>query len=271
MGAAAGRARLEELFRRLRRVGGRSFPLPGPSQAAKVPRQAGAQPADLHRAGDQSRAPKNRGYVVPSGLDIRVETRQTAIDQVRIVPHASHYTVEVIYERPVTPADVDPARIAAIDIGLNNLAAVTSNQPGLTPFLVQRPSAEGDQPMVQQTPRPVCKPNSPKASTPRANSTSWPTNERGRSPSICMSPVVASWTGWWRSASARWSLARTTAGNKRLDWASGPIRTSCLCRMRASSRCLSTRRSWSASSVIVSEESYTSKCSFLDLEPRRQA
>jgi transposase len=84
-----------------------------------------------------SRAPKNRGYVVPSGLDIRVQTRQTAIDQVRIVPHASHYTVEVIYERLVTPADVDPTRRAAIDIGLNNLAAVTTNQPGITPLLVQ--------------------------------------------------------------------------------------------------------------------------------------
>jgi IS605 OrfB family transposase len=83
-----------------------------------------------------SRAPKNRGYVVPSGLDIRVETRQTAIDQVRIVPHASHYTLEVIYERPVTPADVDPTRVAAVDIGLNNLAAVTFNQPGMLPFLV---------------------------------------------------------------------------------------------------------------------------------------
>ena len=55
-----------------------------------------------------SHAPKNRGYVVPSGLDIRIETRQTAIDQVRIVPHASHYTMEVIYECSVTPADVDP-------------------------------------------------------------------------------------------------------------------------------------------------------------------
>ena len=83
-----------------------------------------------------SRSSKNRGYVVPSGLDIRVETRQTAIDQVRIVPHASHYTVEVIYARPVTPADLDTTRIAAIDIGLNNLAAVTFNQPSLTPFLV---------------------------------------------------------------------------------------------------------------------------------------
>ncbi len=35
-----------------------------------------------------SRAPKNRGYVVPSGLDLRVSTRQPTIDQVRIVPHA---------------------------------------------------------------------------------------------------------------------------------------------------------------------------------------
>jgi putative transposase len=83
-----------------------------------------------------SRAPRHRGYVVPSGLAIRVETRQTSIDQVRIVPHATHYTVEVIYERFVAPAALDPARAASIDIGLNNLAAVTSNQPGLTPFLV---------------------------------------------------------------------------------------------------------------------------------------
>ena len=83
-----------------------------------------------------SRSPKNRGYVVPSGLDIRVETRQTAIDQVRIVPHASHYTIEVIYERPVTPADLDATRIAAIDFGLYNLAAVTANQTGIMPLLV---------------------------------------------------------------------------------------------------------------------------------------
>ena len=83
-----------------------------------------------------SRASKHRGYVVPSGLPIRVETHQTVIDQVRIVPHASHYAVEVIYEQPITPADVDPARVAAIDLGVNTLAAVASNQPGLVPFLV---------------------------------------------------------------------------------------------------------------------------------------
>jgi hypothetical protein len=63
-----------------------------------VPRQARTPPADLHRAGEQaiSRAPKNRGSVAPSGLAIRVETRQAAIDQVRIVPHASHRTPRTI-------------------------------------------------------------------------------------------------------------------------------------------------------------------------------
>src|SRR5262249_49133308 len=68
-----------------------------------------------------SRAPKNRGYVVPSGVDIRVHTRQTTIDQVRMVPHATHYTVEVIYEHAVASgvsSDVDPTRVAAVDIGL---------------------------------------------------------------------------------------------------------------------------------------------------------
>jgi putative transposase len=76
--------------------------------------------------------------VVPSGLPIRVATAHAhaAIDQVRIVPHATHYTLEGSSARALTPADVDPARIASIDIGVNNLAAITSNQPGSVPLLV---------------------------------------------------------------------------------------------------------------------------------------
>ena len=44
--------------------------------------------------------------------------------------------MQVLYERQVTPAAVDPVRAAAGDRGLTNLAAVTFNQPGLAPFLV---------------------------------------------------------------------------------------------------------------------------------------
>jgi len=85
-----------------------------------------------------SRNPRNAGWIVPSGLPIRVATKQAfeTIDQARIVPHATHYTVEVIYEQPGTPADITPQWVAGMDLGVNNLAVVTSNQPGFVPLLV---------------------------------------------------------------------------------------------------------------------------------------
>jgi putative transposase len=78
------------------------------------------------------------GWVVPSGMDIRIATAHAHqdIDQVRIVPKATHYVVEVVYEREAEPKAVDPALIASIDLGVNNLAAITSNKPGFIPRLV---------------------------------------------------------------------------------------------------------------------------------------
>jgi transposase len=87
-----------------------------------------------------SRAPKNRGYIVPSGLGIRVQTRQTNIDQARIVPRigfcVGYYVVEVVYEREPVPAAVDPVLHAGCDIGLTNLATLASDKPGFVPRLV---------------------------------------------------------------------------------------------------------------------------------------
>ena len=77
-----------------------------------------------------------QGVIVPSGLDIRVQTRQTRIVQVRIVPKGQFYVVEVVYEKDVEPAAVDPNLAAGIDVGLNNLAAITANKPGFVPVLV---------------------------------------------------------------------------------------------------------------------------------------
>jgi putative transposase len=79
---------------------------------------------------------KKKGVIQPSGLDIQVKTQQSSFDQVRIVPRKTHYVVEVVYTTPVRPAAVDPEWAAAIDIGLDNLATVTSNQPGFVPLLV---------------------------------------------------------------------------------------------------------------------------------------
>jgi putative transposase len=85
-----------------------------------------------------SRDPKNAGWVVPSGMPIRVATAHAheAIAQVRLVPHATHFTVEVVFEQAPDPQPVDPTLIASIDIGVNNLAAITANKPGFVPLLV---------------------------------------------------------------------------------------------------------------------------------------
>jgi putative transposase len=74
--------------------------------------------------------------ICPSGLDITVQTRQSNIQQVRIIPRLGYYVVEVIYEQAPVQATVDPARHARVDIGLNTLALLTSDKPGYVPRAV---------------------------------------------------------------------------------------------------------------------------------------
>jgi putative transposase len=83
-----------------------------------------------------SRSALAQQVIKPSGLAIEVTTKQTRIAQVRIVPRSGFYMVEAIYDRDVVPVAGDPNLVAGVDIGLNNLAAITSNKPGFVPVLV---------------------------------------------------------------------------------------------------------------------------------------
>ncbi|MBZ0285439.1 MAG: transposase [Anaerolineae bacterium] len=77
-----------------------------------------------------------QGFIEPSGMPVRIKTGQHEIDQVRIVPRSHHYVVEVIYSVLPQPADVYPDYVLSIDLGVDNLAALASNQPGFVPLLV---------------------------------------------------------------------------------------------------------------------------------------
>jgi putative transposase len=77
-----------------------------------------------------------RGIIKPSMLSIEVQTKQKDVDQVRIVPRKGFYVVEVVYEKEVKQAPVNPAYYAGIDIGMNNLVALTSNKPHFKSILV---------------------------------------------------------------------------------------------------------------------------------------
>jgi putative transposase len=106
----------------------------------KLPNYSHKQGRNLLVYSDQaiSQDTKNVGWVIPSGMSFRVATKLThaQIAQVRIVPKATHYVVEVVYEQEIEQKVVDPTLIASIDIGVNNLAAITSNKLGFVPLLV---------------------------------------------------------------------------------------------------------------------------------------
>lgn len=76
------------------------------------------------------------GLIQPSMLPIEIKTRHTEINQVRIVPRSGFYVIEVVYEYEQPKSAVDPACYAGIDIGMDNLAALTSNLSGFVPVLV---------------------------------------------------------------------------------------------------------------------------------------
>ena len=77
-----------------------------------------------------------KGLVYLSGTDIKISTKARNIAQARIVPRCGQYVIEVVYDRPKFNTVVNPNAVAAIDIGVNNLAALTSNQMGFMPILV---------------------------------------------------------------------------------------------------------------------------------------
>ena len=77
------------------------------------------------------------GIIKPSQLGIEIRTRQRNVDQVRIVPTIGGcYAVEVVYTQVEMQEEVNHSLVAAIDIGVNNLVALTSNKKGFIPKLV---------------------------------------------------------------------------------------------------------------------------------------
>lgn len=77
------------------------------------------------------------GFVLLSGTNIKIRTKQTDIQQVRVVPKIGHYVIEIIYNKKEEKnKNLDINKIAGIDLGLNNLAAVTSNINSLKPIII---------------------------------------------------------------------------------------------------------------------------------------
>lgn len=80
---------------------------------------------------------KKSGFIHLSKTNIKIKTKITdftIIKEVRISPKNNYYTIEVVYEKQCKDS-VEGNLIASIDLGLNNLCAVTFNN-GCEPLLL---------------------------------------------------------------------------------------------------------------------------------------
>lgn len=81
---------------------------------------------------------KDDGYIhfVKNVVEpIKTNVKKDELKQVRIVPQATCYVVEVIYERKETDLNLDKDNFLSIDLGLNNLCSCISNV-GIKPFII---------------------------------------------------------------------------------------------------------------------------------------
>ena len=78
-----------------------------------------------------------KGIIKLSGTELSIKTQVNPdrVCQVRLVPRCDSYVIEVIYEEPESTVSHSNF-VASIDLGLDNLVALTSNQPGFTPLLI---------------------------------------------------------------------------------------------------------------------------------------
>jgi putative transposase len=212
-----------------------------------------------------------QALVQPSGLAIEVPTSQPPLQPVRSVPHKTHDTLEGVYEKtPQIAENLNPAWYAGGDIGLDNLVTITSNKPGFVPVVVNgRPLKSTNQYYNQrraelQSRLPVG------ASSKRLERL---TDKRYRriqyelhlaSRRVIELLLEAGIGTLGLGKHAGWKQEINLGRRTHQNCVSSP-------HARYMER-LAYQAEWVAMRVIVREENYTSKCSFLDLEPmERQA
>ena len=72
-----------------------------------------------------------QGFIKLSKTSIEVPCKldKSVVQQVRLVPCTGYYKIEIVYKKKINPRKRlgKPERFASIDLGINNLATVTSN------------------------------------------------------------------------------------------------------------------------------------------------
>ena len=82
---------------------------------------------------------KKTGKIHLSQTEIYINTKLKdfdSINEVRIIPRNNHYIIEVVYEKQELELKIDNNKYLSIDLGLNNLATCCSNIDNFIPFII---------------------------------------------------------------------------------------------------------------------------------------
>ncbi len=219
-----------------------------------------------------SRPALKAGRVELSQLAIALPTQHEAVQQVRIVPHASHYAVEVIYSvqpKSRTANQLNAKWAASLDLGIDVLAAVTTNKRGMTPFLVNgRPLKSVNAYYNKRRAR-------LQATLPKGQSTS----RRLEQLADKRNRKVKHYLHWASRYIVDWMVQERVGVlviGHNTGWKQavhiGKVNNQNFVAIPDSTfiEMLTYNAQLAGIKVIVKEESYTSKCFFLDLEPIRK-
>lgn len=78
------------------------------------------------------------GFIKLSLTKIKISTRIDfdLIKQIRVIPSLNEYIIEIVYEKEVKEKTIDKSNILAIDLGVNNLCTITTNIKKQSPIII---------------------------------------------------------------------------------------------------------------------------------------
>ncbi len=105
-------------------------------QGSKERKRAGGRYVVVFNSQAASKKALKKGDARPSGTNIWLQSKVTSILEIRIVPKVGCYIVELVHEKLEQRLQFNQT-VAAIDLGLNNLATLIYNVAGLVPTIYE--------------------------------------------------------------------------------------------------------------------------------------
>lgn len=93
----------------------------------RIPRYLDKQSKFITIWTNQAISFKKKGFIKLSGTNVYIKTDLTDINQVRVIPRNNQFIVEIVYEMYEIGLKEDNGRYCSIDLGINNLCTVGSN------------------------------------------------------------------------------------------------------------------------------------------------